>query len=41
MTFIFDHDNEHMTLAKYKKDQTCSDWKIIENLIFCYFDLDL
>ena len=24
MTFIFDHDLEQMTLAKYKKDQTCS-----------------
>ena len=26
MTLIFDHDLEKMTLAKYKKDQTCSDW---------------
>ena len=41
MTFIIDHDLEQMTLAKCKKDQTCSDWRDIENLSFCYFDLDL
>ena len=29
MSFIFDHDLQQMTLVKYKKDQTCSDWKDI------------
>ena len=41
MTFIFDYGLEQMTLAKYNKDQTCSDWRDIENLSFCCFDLDL
>ena len=33
MTLIFDHHLEQMTLAKYKKDQTCSDWTDIEVLL--------
>ena len=41
VTFIFDLDLEQMALAKYKKYQTCSDWRDIENLSFCHFDLDL
>ena len=37
MAFIFDHDLEQMTLAKYKKAQTCSDWRSIEILSFLLF----
>ena len=35
------HDLEQMTLTKYKKDQTCPDWKDIENLSFAILTLTL
>ena len=36
-----DHDLEQMTLAKYKKDETCLERTDIKNLSFCCYDLDL